>query len=765
MSLKYSAVQAARSGLLNKFTDSCTSFFAGTVIFWKKLPGLIRFALKVLAAILFARILLFLVLKLLPFRALDEFMCRQYSTRFYDRNNNLIEIMPLEDGLRREWMPLDRIPSDVQTIFIEAEDSAFYKHHGVHLPSILRAAMQNVQNGRTVSGASTITMQLARMVVPRVTQHATFSGKIKEALLAIWIETKLDKNEILELYLNNLPFGFRTEGVTSAARNFYGVPLYELNKEQIKSLSLIPRRPSLYIKQVPSAASFDYPEETPHFMTWVKKQYKNSIIPPDVCLSIDAEFTEDVRQHIEQTLNMYSDARVSDGAALVLDNLTGEILVWCGSTNFYREDTGQIDGVLVRNQTGSSMKPFLYAMALENGFAPATVLPDVPTDYGSSEVYVPQNFNNRFNGPQLFRTCLASSLNIPAVTLLYRLGIDNYIEVLKKAGFDSLYEQRNNLGLSLALGAGEVPLYELVRGFTVFARGGTVRNLKFTAAESETGTSGNSGTFNKSGIFRVYTKDTAAIIRDMLSDRDARSLGFGFAKVFDTPYPAIFKTGTSNQFQNIVALGSTKRYTAGVWMGNVTGETVIGETGSSIPAGVVRYILDNLEKGRNATKEEMAFDKPEHFKKCKVCALSGMAPTRYCTAVTEEFVKAGETLEPCSFHVFNNGRVEIHYPNEYQRWFGGKNMNGALSYGGAFEFVYPADGAVFVYDKSLQKIQNIKIDVVGGAGNSAELFIDGSFFGASSRPFSWYIPVEKGNHVLEAVSETGETCKIKILVK
>lgn len=764
MSLKSLAAQAARSGLLNKFARSCAGLFAGAAVFWKKLPALLRFALKVLAALLFAHLLLFLVLKLMPFKALDEFMKHQYSTRFYDRNDNLIEIMPLEDGLRREWTPLEKIPADVQSIFIEAEDSAFYKHRGVHLPSIVRAAMQNVQNGRTVSGASTITMQLARMVVPREAQRATFSGKLKEAFLAIWIETKLNKKQILELYLNNLPFGFRTEGITSAARNFYGLPLYELNKEQIKSLSLIPRRPSLYIKQVPSAVSYDYPEDAPHFMAWVKKQYNGSVIPPDVRLSIDAEFTESVRQHIEQTLNMYSDARVSDGAALVLDNLTGEILVWCGSTNFYREDTGQIDGVLVKNQTGSSMKPFLYAMALENGFAPSSVLPDVPTDYGSSEVYVPQNFNNRFNGPQLFRTCLASSLNIPAVTLLYRLGIDNYLEVLKKAGFDSLYEQRKNLGLSLALGAGEVPLLELVRGFSVFARGGTVRSLCFTAASDDSVTDEAA---NKDGenVTRVYTKDTAAIICDMLSDRDARSLGFGFAKVFDTPYPAIFKTGTSNQFQNIVALGSTKRYTAGVWMGNVTGETVIGETGSSIPAGVVRYILDSLEKNRKATKEEMAFDKPERFKKCKVCALSGLAPTQYCTAVTEEFVKAGETLEPCTFHVFKNGRVEVNYPNEYQRWFGGKNMNGALAYGGTFEFVYPVDGAVFVYDKSLQKMQNLKIDVAGGTGKSAELFIDGTFFGSSPRPFSWYIPVEKGSHILEAVSETGESCQIKILVK
>ncbi|NLK46811.1 MAG: penicillin-binding protein 1C [Treponema sp.] len=701
-----------------------------------------------------AKLIMLICFKYLPFRALYAFQNHQYSTRFYDRNNNLVEIMALDDGLRREWTPIDKIPLEVQKVFIEAEDSEFYKHRGVHLPSVLRAAFQNIKNARTVSGASTITMQLARMIVPRSSDRVSFGKKLQEAFNAVRIESKLSKQQILELYLNNLPFGFRTEGITSAARNFYSANLYELTEEQIKTLSLIPRRPSLYIKQVPSATSFDYPKEVPHFVTWVKNQYKNRIIPPDVYLSVDASFSESVRCRIEQIANMYSDARVADGAALVFDNETGEIIVWCGSINFYKKDTGQIDGVLVKNQTGSSMKPFLYAMALENGFSPTSVLADVPTDYGTTEVYVPQNFNNRFNGPQLFRISLASSLNFPAVTLLYRLGVDRYIELLNHAGFESLYTQRKKLGLSLALGAGEVPLYELVRGFSVFARGGTVRNLRFTTVNSE---------IIEKIETEVFSKDTAAIICDMLSDKDARYLGFGPAKVFDTPYPAIFKTGTSNQFQNIVALGSTKRYTAGVWMGNVTGETVIGETGSSIPAGVVRYILDNLESS-NVSKD-IYFEKPERYKKQKICALSGMLPTKYCTAIAEEYVMIGENLEPCNYHVFNNGKIEVHYPNEYQCWFGGKNMNGSLKYSGDFEFYYPKDNFVFIYDETLKKMQQLKVDVAGGNGHHAELFINGNSCGISERPFRWFIPIIQGNHFLEAVSETGETCSINILVK
>ena len=180
MSLKFSDVQTARFGRLNKFV-------------WKKLPKPLRFVLKGLAAAFFVWLLLFLALKILPFKALTEFKNHQYSTRFYDRNNNLVEIMALDDGLRREWTPLEKIPPEVQAVFIEAEDSAFYKHHGVYLPAILRAAVQNAKNRRTVSGASTITMQLARMVVPRGSKRTTFGGKFKEAFLEFRIEAKLSK--------------------------------------------------------------------------------------------------------------------------------------------------------------------------------------------------------------------------------------------------------------------------------------------------------------------------------------------------------------------------------------------------------------------------------------------------------------------------------------------------------------------------------------------------------------------------------------------
>lgn len=706
-------------------------------------------------------LVVFLVLRFSPFASLKSFQNRQYSTRFYDRNGELLQIMSVDDGIRREWISIDDVPIEVQQIFIDAEDKNFYKHKGVDLAAIFRAFIQNVKNKRTVSGASTITMQLARIIVPRKNANVTVFDKIREAFIAIRLELILSKKEILELYLNNLPFGFRTEGIASATRNFYGQSLHSLSTEQIETLALIPRRPSQYISRVPSKESFKYPEKAQHFILWVKKQYQEQkkTIPPDLTLSIDINLTELVEYRLMQDVKRYENARVSDGAAFVIDAITGEILVWCGSTDFYNSKTGQIDGVLVKNQAGSSMKPFLYALALEKGFSPTSVLADVPSDFGSYEVYVPQNFNNRFNGPQLFRTCLASSLNIPAVSLLQDLGINDYLDLLFNLGFDSLKSQKNSVGLSLALGGGEVTLFELVRAFSVFARDGTVPILTWQKSK-------NIKDLDKAPIFStVFKNDTSRIICDILSDKNARSLGFGFAKVFDIPYPGIFKTGTSNQYQNIVALGSTKRYTCGVWMGNITGETVIGETGSSIPAGVVRLILDELEEKNTLSEEELNFLQPGYYEKQKICTLSGMAPSRFCKSVTEEYVLKGSVQETCDWHYSQNGKISVKYPNEYQRWFGGKNINGSLDYSGKLHFFYPEDGSVFLYDGTMQKTkQQLRVDVIGGTEEFASLFINGEFWGDSPRPFSWYVPVEPGRHVFVVKSGKDED-KISVTIK
>lgn len=698
----------------------------------------------------------FCIIRFCPDKTLSAFMNRQYSTRFYDTNSNLIYIMPLEDGLRREYYQLKDISPELVRSFIQEEDKNFYRHCGIDFLSIIRALVQNRRAGRIVSGASTITMQLSRIIWPRKGK-ATVTTKAKEAVRAVYLEIKLSKDEILELYLNSVPFGFQVEGVVSAARSFFSTDAFSLTPEQCAALAKIPRRPTEFAPQ----KTYSYPARCPHFVAHVIESYKRrgEVIPPDVTLSVDSALTEYAELLIQQRLEEYKEARIHNGAAFAINNKTGEVLIWAGNASFHDSShAGQIDGVTVKNQPGSSMKPFLYALALERGFSPTSVLPDIQQDFGSDGVYVPLNFNNRYNGPVRFRVALASSLNIPAVYLLHQIGLPEYMEQLYKLGFDSLKGTEKGTGLSLALGSSEVTLEEMVRAFSVFVNNGVLLDIRYTKLME---TNGNSGSTTKKPV-RVYQKDTAHIMCDILTDESARSLGFGHASVFDTPYPSIFKTGTSNQFQNIIALGATPEYTAGVWMGNFEGQTVIGQTGSSIPAKVVRALLDELVKQNNSGTTAAAFRQPTHYHKRRVCALSGMQPADCCPSVVEEYVKDGEQLAVCNWHYAENGRIKIRYPSEYQHWADSANFLGNSSAeenknerNTALTITYPRNGAVFVYDASLPShVQALVVTAVGGESRNATLYVDGSPVGTASNVFRWNIPLSPGDHTLAVTCGT-----------
>lgn len=751
----------------------------------------------IVGAILSAIFIFYLFLKLLPYPELDKFRQRQYSTRFFDRNGTLLQILPLKEGLRREWYDLEKIPTELKKIFIIGEDKNFYSHFGIDIGAIIRATWQNITTNRTVSGASTITMQLSEIITLWNKEKQVDDSKkslspiivkLKEIFNAMHLEAKLSKNEILEYYLNSIPFGFQTEGVGSAARNFFNVTPDTLNKAQMLSLAIIPRRPALYnpaknpmaawensitigkkadiiitkdewTSMVKAEKKFSYPMLAPHFTRWIVSLYikESKIVPEELYLSVDLNLNQLIENSLSSLTDEYEYARISNGAAFVINNLTGEIIAWVGNGDFNDPRGGQIDGVLVKNQPGSSMKPFLFALALEKGFTPNTVFPDIPMDFGSANIYVPLNFNNRYNGPLIFRTALASSLNIPAVYLLYRIGIDAYMEKLSEIGFTSLEDERGSTGLSLALGSGEVSLYELVKGFSVFPRGGYTIDPIWLLDKYTTTTN------NDKETKQVFESDIAAIICDILGDKTARVLGFAYAKVFDTPYPSIFKTGTSNQFQDIIALGATTSFTAGVWMGSFSGETVVGETGSSIPATVVREILDYLEVEKNYPAED--FNKPLYYKKIEMCTISGLAPSSFCYTVIDEFVFKNRVLEICNWH--SDG--EIRYPELYQYWARERNIAGSSTRFNnnmmQLQFISPPDGAQYIYDFSvLPSAQNLRIDVIGGIEDEAELFINKISAGIKQTPFFWYIPITQGINLLTVVCGN-EKEEISITVK
>lgn len=704
------------------------------------------------AAIIFASLFLFPVtLRLVPFPELKEFCAQEYSCRIYDRNGELIQVTPLNGGGRREFTPIKKIPKLIQKNFIHQEDRRFYIHHGVDWLAILKAAIQNRRASKIVRGGSTITMQLAKAV--NKDNSPTIKRKLKDIFYAYRIEAKLSKKKILELYLNSIYFGSNSYGITSGARTYFGCELNQLSQGQIQVLSIIPRNPSFYnpvehssrfqtfSKDAAQAAKgakyFRYPYKLPHFVNFIKS---SSLHKTEIHTTVDLEISAMAEGFLREALEQAYGSRITNGALLLLDNSDGSILCWLGNGDFFdSENSGQIDGVLVKNQPGSSMKPFLYALAIEKDLLqPSTVLADVPTEFGNEKLYIPENFNNRFNGPVRMRIALASSLNIPAVSTLNKLGVKTYLEKLYELGFDSLRQNDNGLNadLGLALGAGEVPLYELVPAFSVFVRDGFFLPAIFEQNKKIT------------NVSQLYSKDTARIIASILSDKGARSLGFGYTQTFQTDYPSIFKTGTSNQYQNIIALGATKNYTIGVWMGNFSGNTVMGKTGSSLPAWVAKNILDKLTI-HSSYPSDLQFPEPENWHKERICSLSGLKAGPNCKAVVSEYVKNDTELSICNWHTKINAadEVSVIYPPEYQQWLRSRPEKGLIEYSqSSLSVLTPKNDSLFFYSSLNHKQQAIPFEVTGGSENELKIFYDEKEFATINRPFIFSLPVDRGEH-------------------
>jgi len=700
--------------------------------------------LKALCIIILIFLITYFCMKLIPYPQLNKLISQEYSYTFYDCNGKLLQVTSLEEGLKREYTPLSDIPVEIQRTFIKAEDARFYYHNGVDIKSIFAAVIQNKEAGQTVRGASTITMQLAKIIDSKnpdlIAGKSPLEKKFRDCINALRIETKLSKKKILQLYLNNVPFGSNVEGVTSATRSFFGCELKELSLEQIEALSLVPRNPSKNnpVKNgVAGAYNFEYPFEMPHYILYLKSQKPESY---RIKASADFELYTKAQNILAQASSDARSSRIFNGALLILDNSDGSVLTWIGNTDFFDyENSGQIDGVLALNQMGSSMKPFLYALGLEQKdesgkpkYYPSKVLADIPKEFGNEKLYIPSNFNNRFNGPIRFRVALASSLNVPAVAILDDLGVNNYLNKLYELGFDSLKIDNNgiNADLGLSLGAGEVSLLELTRAFSVFPNDGELIINQPGKTITKT---------------KVYDKDTARLMCSILSDKASRALGFGYSQTFQTDYPAIFKTGTSNQYQNIVALGATKNYTVGVWMGNFNGETVVGKTGSSLPAYVAKNILDFLEGGKNPA--ELAFEEPENWTKQKICSLSGMIAGPNCQASVYEYIQKDFTATECNWHKSENNQIITVYPDEYESWIVKQGLNEQIDYSESeLEITTPKNNAVFYFSKMNQNNQAIPMEVFGGKGDTIDVYYDEVFYQTVSKPFHFKLPVEKGKH-------------------
>ena len=490
---------------------------------------------------------------------------------------------------------------------IAVEDDQFYNHHGFDPESILRAAKSTLFQD-SLQGGSTITQQLVKNVL--LTPERTISRKLKELFLAVAAEATFSKDQIMELYLNNISYGGSAWGVQSAAQKFYGKNIWELDLAEASLLAGLPSAPSAYspltgdfsaakrrqkfvlermyqlgyITKDESTRAYEEPLQfspqteyirAPHFVAYVRQELENIYGKRFVELggltirtTLDLDLQNKVQQIVAEEVSANAALQISNGASTVIDVKNGGILAYVGSVDYFKEGWGAYDVASAFRQPGSSIKPLTYALALEKGYTPASIIKDSPVTYQSvgQAAYTPKNYDGKYHGDVTLRAALANSYNIPAVNLARSLGPDNIVKLGQEFGLSN-WQVDGSYGLSITLGGKEVKLLEHTNFYASLARGGIFKKTTpFISIKDNNGFEIYKDDRNER---QVVSADTAYLIWHILSDNNARVPAFGYRNSLVIPNKKVaVKTGTTDNIRDNFTMGYTPSFAVGVWVGN-----------------------------------------------------------------------------------------------------------------------------------------------------------------------------------------------------
>ncbi len=577
----------------------------------------------------------------------------------YDRTGRTV-LYEIHGEENRKRIGHAEIPEVMRHATIAAEDDAFYSHFGIDPVAIIRAGKENFLRGRRVQGGSTITQQLARNVF--LNREKTFKRKLLEAVIAVKIERTFDKDEILDAYLNVVPYGSNAYGVQAASEIYFGKPAKDLTLDEAALLAALPKatttlspygnntlrlvaRQKMILErmrelglatddEVDAALAQDTLSRVkpfrqkiiaPHFVFYVieqlEKRFGRELLERGG-LKIITTLDLNLQRRAEKIIADFEDLRErfgADNSALAaVDPRTGEILAMVGSKDYFDEDIGGKVNVTVRpRQPGSAFKPIAYAAAFEKGYQPETKIFDLPTDFGpdgSGKNYVPGNYDGRYWGLLDLRKALVASRNVPAVKVLYLAGLDNTLDLAEKMGLTTLRD-RDRYGLALVLGGAEVKLLELVGAYGVFANDGV--HVPLGAINKVIYRASGEILYEKNFVGkRILSEQTARKINDILSDEIVRSRVFGLRNPFSVPgYKVAVKTGTTQNYRDAWTIGYTPNLVVGVWTGNNDGRFMrAGAAGFYAAAPIwnefMKQTLPELPKAEFVPYEPVKSDKP-----------------------------------------------------------------------------------------------------------------------------------------------------------
>ena len=682
------------------------------------------------------------------------------------RDGQPLHQLRLDKTVRRgEWTPLEQIPPALIRAVIISEDKRFMEHDGIDWPAAGKAAWTNFWGNKT-RGASTLTMQLAGLIDEdgqRQGRRSIF-GKISQSTVALRLEGFWSKRQIIEAYLNLVSFRGELVGVGAMSRKLFGKWPHGLDERESALAAALLRSPNaapalvvkracnllkesnrasecdgldsfasqplsggLHNAEIP-AGEHGLPKLAPHLARKLLKQPGQPVRS-----SLDADLQRFASDALRRQLSSLRQQNVEDGAVLVIDNVSGEILAWVGSSGDL-SGAAEVDGATALRQAGSTLKPFLYAQAFERRhLTPASLLEDAPLtlDTGNG-LYVPQNYEPNYRGWVSTRMALAGSLNVPAVKTLVRIGAERFHQKLKDSGFASLKEDGDWYGYSLALGSADVSLLMLANGYRTLANGGQWTPLRVTP--------GKAGAIDHSpipcqregcaGVFsgkphNAFTAASAFLVSDILADRNARAGTFGLESWLATPYWAAAKTGTSKDMRDNWCAGYSRHYTVAVWVGNASGSPMHDVSGVSGAAPVWREVMDWLQRGD-----------PQHAR----AKLKSLPPTAPAGVIQQ--------------------KIRFEPPRETARseWFiTGTEMSVIrTATGNALARIsYPADGSIIALDPDIPPPrQRVPLRLSAAAESGTHWRMDSTLLGKADYVSSW-LP-QPGKHRLILENRNGE---------
>ncbi len=580
-----------------------------------------------------------------------------FSKSFYLKDKTLARFIPSYDDKYRLFLPLEEIPKEMQEAVLLYEDKHFYKHFGVNFLSIARAFKETYISKNRRIGASTITMQTARIIFDL--NSKTVWGKIKQIFYAFYLELFYSKKEILEAYLNIAPYGYNIEGIGAASLIYFHKRVQDLVLNEILTLAVIPqnpnkRRPSTskgykemasvretlfknWIKKYPQDASSETflkiksdifsPSDLPFYIPHVVDYLNNYFYKSEIFTSIDLPLQQKIEDYVKKFVNRKSNVNIHNASVILVNTKTMRVEAAVGSADFF-DDTisGQVNGFTAQRMSGSTLKPFVYGLALDMGLIhPLTLLKDTPQYFG---IYAPENSDKQFLGPVSAKSALANSRNIPAIDLGVKVGLDNFINLLKKSGIKNL-RSADYYGISGVIGSIDISLLELAKLYSAIANGGELQNISFLIDDE----------IKKEG--QILSEEASFVLFDMLTSNPL----YANKKIYNHLGDRIkvgWKTGTSFAFKDAWAVGIFGDYVLGVWVGNFDGKSNNNMFGRTAAGELFANIIEMIVKDSSSAFTPPIFP-TKNVVKTKFCEVDGGLPNKYCKSIVEDYFILGKS--------------------------------------------------------------------------------------------------------------------------